>query len=84
MSSEFERRRMLVVEDEQAIRELLRVHLELAGFEIDEAGDGRAALDRVRSSAFDLLILDVMLPGLDVSPSVRRCGVAAPTRTHRS
>ena len=65
MSSETERRHVLIVEDEDAIRELLRVHLGLAGFEIDEAADGRAALDRARSSAFDLLILDVMLPGLD-------------------
>jgi DNA-binding response OmpR family regulator len=65
MSSETGRRRVLIVEDEDAIRELLRVHLGLAGFEIDEAGDGRAALDRARSFAFDLLILDVMLPGLD-------------------
>jgi len=84
MSSETERRRVLIVEDEDAIRELLRVHLGLAGFEIDEAGDGRAALDRARSSAFDLLILDVMLPGPDAWPSARRCAVTAPTPTRPS
>jgi DNA-binding response OmpR family regulator len=65
MNAETGRRRVLVVEDEDAIRELLRVHLSLAGFEIDEVGDGRAAFDRARSCTFDLLILDVMLPGLD-------------------
>jgi len=65
MSSATSRRRALVVEDERPIRELLRLHLGLVGFEIDETGDGRDALDRTRASAFDLLILDVMLPGLD-------------------
>jgi DNA-binding response OmpR family regulator len=59
------RRRVLVVEDELPIRELLRLHLDLASFEIEEVGDGRAALDRARSSEFELLILDVMLPGID-------------------
>ena len=58
-------RRVLVVEDELAIRELLRLHLELAGFALEEAGDGRGALDAARARAFDLILLDVMLPGLD-------------------
>ena len=42
------RRRVLVVEDELPIREILRLHLELAGFDLDEVGDGRDALDRPR------------------------------------
>ena len=58
-------RRVLVVEDEAAIRELLRLHLELAGFTLEETGDGRQALDAARARAFDLILLDVMLPGLD-------------------
>jgi DNA-binding response OmpR family regulator len=53
------------VEDEAAIRELLRLHLELAGFALEEASDGRAALDTARAAPFDLILLDVMLPGLD-------------------
>ena len=57
--------RVLVVEDDAAIRELLRLHLDLAGFTIEEAEDGRQALDRARSAPFDLVLLDVMLPGLD-------------------
>jgi DNA-binding response OmpR family regulator len=60
-----ERRTVLVVEDDAGIRELLRLHLDLAGFTIEEAGDGRRALDRARSTTFDLVLLDVMLPGLD-------------------
>jgi DNA-binding response OmpR family regulator len=59
------RRTVLVVEDDAAIRELLRLHLDLAGFTIDEAGEGRSALERARSTSFDLVLLDVMLPGLD-------------------
>jgi two-component system, OmpR family, alkaline phosphatase synthesis response regulator PhoP len=59
------RRRILIVEDEGAIRELLRLHLSLAGFDIEEIADGGAALDRARSDRFDLIVLDLMLPGLD-------------------
>ena len=59
------RRRVLIVEDEAPIRELLRLHLSLAGFAIEEIGDGTAALDRLRSERYDLVMLDVMLPGLD-------------------
>ena len=65
MSADTPRRRVLVVEDELAIRELLRLHLSLAGFAIDEVGDGREALARARTTRVDLLVLDVMLPGLD-------------------
>jgi two-component system, OmpR family, response regulator len=57
--------RALVVEDELPVRDLLRLHLELAGFEVEESGDGREALRRLRESAYNLVILDVMLPGLD-------------------
>ena len=76
------RRRVLVVEDDAAIRELLRLHLDLAGFVIDEAEDGRKALDRARSTLFDLVLLDVMLPGLDgvsVCRAVRNAGANVDT-----
>ena len=58
-------RRALIVEDESSIREIVRLHLSLAGFETDEAADGHAALDRLRTDRFDLVVLDVMLPGVD-------------------
>ena len=41
------------------------MHLSLAGFETHEVADGRAALDRLRTDTFDLVVLDVMLPGVD-------------------
>jgi len=47
------------------IVELLRLHLELVGFNVSEVADGRAALDVIRSRPFDLIVLDVMLPGVD-------------------
>ena len=56
---------VLVVEDEKAIRDLLRLHLDLARFEVQEAADGRRGLDLARAGRFDVIILDVMLPGLD-------------------
>ena len=56
---------VLVIEDEPAIRDLLRLHLGLAGFTITEAADGRAGLALGRAERFDVVILDVMLPGLD-------------------
>ncbi len=58
-------RRVLVVEDDDAIRELLLLHLGLAGYDVEEQADGRAALELARRTRFDLLVLDVMLPGLD-------------------
>ena len=65
MAASTSRRRVLVVEDDASIRELLRLHLDLAGFSIDESEDGRTALDRARSTPFDLVLLDIMLPGVD-------------------
>lgn len=60
-----DRVRILIVEDEPAIREVVRFHLELAGHEVEESGHGRQALERLRAEPFALIVLDVMLPGLD-------------------
>jgi len=57
--------RILVVEDEPSIRSLLRLHLSLSNFDVDESGDGAGALYLARVEKFDLILLDVMLPGLD-------------------
>lgn len=58
-------RKALIVEDEPSIREIIRLHLSLAEFETEEVADGHAALARLRSDRFDLVVLDVMLPGVD-------------------
>ena len=56
---------VLVVEDEANIRELVCLHLSLENFACLQAADGTAGLDLARQRRFDLVILDVMLPGLD-------------------
>src|SRR5258708_11270391 len=57
--------RVLVVEDEPNIRELVCLHLGLEGYACEGAADGQEALKRTETGRFDLLVLDVMLPGLD-------------------
>jgi DNA-binding response OmpR family regulator len=57
--------RVLVVEDEANIRELVCLHLRHEGYTCDSESDGRGGLDRLTRDAFDLVVLDVMLPGLD-------------------
>jgi DNA-binding response OmpR family regulator len=57
--------RVLVVDDEAPIVELVRGYLEREGYVVGSAMDGPSALETVRSSAPDIVILDVMLPGLD-------------------
>jgi phosphate regulon transcriptional regulator PhoB len=56
--------RILVVDDEPDLLELVRVNLTQAGFDVETAETGRQALDRLRRAAPDLLILDLMLPDL--------------------
>jgi len=57
--------RILIVEDEESIAELERDYLELAGFEVETTADGETGLARALNEKFDLLILDLMLPGVD-------------------
>jgi len=57
--------RVLVVEDEPNIRELVCLHLGLEGYACEGVADGQDALTRTEAERFDLLVLDVMLPGLD-------------------
>jgi len=58
------RARILIVEDEPRLRALLRLYLERAGYEVTDAGDGRAALAAYDEAGADLVILDLMLPGM--------------------
>jgi excisionase family DNA binding protein len=59
------RPRVLVVDDEASIRDLLSKTLALAEYDVDLAPDGRSALDRLRVIPYDLLITDLKMPGVD-------------------
>ena len=59
-------RRVLVVEDEAAIREVIALNLRMAGYDVTEAGSAEAALSAIDTSApFDVAVLDIMLPGMN-------------------
>ncbi len=63
--SEVRAPKLLVVEDEEAIAAGLRVVLERKGYAVEWVGEGAAALDAVRAAPYDLILLDVRLPGMD-------------------
>ena len=63
---------MLVVDDERAIRRLLRMYLTDAGFTVAEAGTGEEAIEQVRRGGIDIVLLDLMLPGMDGYEVCRR------------
>lgn len=60
-----ERPRILVVDDEASIRDLLAKTLALAEYDVEVAPDGRTALERMRVQPYDLLIADLKMPGID-------------------
>ena len=73
--------KILVVDDERAVRESLRRALELEGYQIDLAVDGREALAVLEQAQPDMLILDVLMPGVDgleVCRRLRRAGNRLP------
>ena len=57
--------RILVVDDEARIRQIIRKYAEFEGFEVEEAVDGMQAIEICRKEDFDLIIMDVMMPELD-------------------
>jgi len=74
-------KRILVVEDEQAIAFGLRLDLQNEGYAVEVEADGEAAFERARTESFDLILLDVMLPrkdGFDICRDLRRSGCRIP------
>jgi DNA-binding response OmpR family regulator len=74
-------KRILVVDDEPAMRNGLRDNLEIEGYEVEEAEDGVSGLTIIKNSIFDLIILDVMMPGMsgfEVCKKVRAAGIDTP------
>jgi two-component system OmpR family response regulator len=65
-------RRLLVIEDDPDIAEVLRVNLQDEGFAVDHVGDGTTGLARIEAESFDLVVLDLMLPGVDGFDICRR------------
>jgi two-component system alkaline phosphatase synthesis response regulator PhoP len=74
-------RRILLVEDEPGLVMTLCDRLRSEGYEVESAADGQSGLDQASAIAFDLIILDIMLPrknGLDVCRDLRQRGIATP------
>jgi heterodisulfide reductase subunit A2 len=64
--------RVLVVDDERIVRDSLKDWLEDVGFGVDTAGSGQEALDRLEQDSFDLLLVDIKMPGMDGVEVLRR------------
>ena len=70
-----------MVEDEARLRDLIERTLRREGYDVDAEGDGAAGFERARTSAYDLVLLDLMLPtmsGLEISMRLRRQGIRTP------
>ena len=57
--------KILIVDDEKNVAELIKYNLEIAGYDTQMVHDGKAAVDTVKTGEFDLVILDIMLPEID-------------------
>ena len=64
---------ILITDDDPHLRRLVRTYAELEGFECTEAGDGAAAVTALKQSTFDLVLLDVMMPGPDGFETLEAC-----------
>ena len=74
-------KRILIVEDEESIADLERDYLELSGFQVEVANDGETGLNKAMKEEFDLIILDLMLPGVD---GFEICREVRSQKNHRS
>jgi two-component system alkaline phosphatase synthesis response regulator PhoP/two-component system response regulator VicR len=59
------KRKILIVDDEEVIRKILRIHLDKLGYEVKEAADGEQAIEELGKDDFDLLICDILMPKKD-------------------
>jgi DNA-binding response OmpR family regulator len=71
--------RVLVVDDEPTVREVVQRYLERDGYQVEAAADGTGALDALAARPFDLVVLDLMLPGVDGLEICRTIRAAGPT-----
>ena len=73
------RPRVLVVDDEASIRDVLTSTLALADYDVEAAPDGRAAVARLRAATYDLLVTDLRMPGMDGLALIREARRLSPT-----
>lgn len=81
MSTEVQTARILVIDDDPKIREVLQDGLTQMGMEIETAADGLSGLERLQAGSFDMILLDVMLPdiqGWDLLTRLRQLGIHTP------
>jgi DNA-binding response OmpR family regulator len=71
--------KILIVDDEPSIREVVSLYLTRAGYQVTTAGDGQAALDELARRTFDLVVLDLMLPQVDGLEITRRLRATSDT-----
>ena len=64
--------KILVVDDEVLIREVIKEYLLLEGYEVDEAGDGGLAVDLAKQYDYDLIIMDIMMPVMDGFTAIKK------------
>ncbi|OGE37298.1 hypothetical protein A3D79_02935 [Candidatus Daviesbacteria bacterium RIFCSPHIGHO2_02_FULL_39_8] len=74
-------KKVLLVEDEQFIRDLYTRELTKAGFQVIPASDGQAGLEQLKQDRFDLLLLDIMLPGINGLQLLREYRTQNPNST---
>ena len=66
--------KILIVEDEAEIRKLVKLNLEIEGYDVSEAKDGKEAMQITQANTFDLVVLDIMLPyisGYEICTSIK-------------
>lgn len=64
--------KILIVDDEERIRDIIRQYLSFEGFSYDEASDGVTALQKIQNTPYDLVVLDIMMPHLDGVTTLRK------------
>ena len=57
--------KILLVEDEEKLARMVELELKYEGYQVDKAADGRTGLDMAQTGDYDLILLDIMLPGMD-------------------
>ena len=65
-------KRILIVDDSDAVRTTLRLTLEFKGYDVSEAADGQEGLDLIRANAYDLVFCDLAMPGMDGHELIRQ------------